>query len=132
MIQWLHRKTNKMLTVSEKNKLPVTTTIPEDVSLVDRVAIAGSAVYAAETSKSITLEFYGSTVNTSAAFTFEIQGPSGRKSAYQGIRQTAPKDLVTSAKVGETVSFTVPAGFNLIINYTAPSTGALSVQGTVE
>lgn len=127
-----NNKANRGVTVSEEKRLPVTTTIPEDITLVDKASKAGSAEYAAETSKTVTLEFFGSADTVSSTISFQLKGPSGKANAVEGIRQTAPKDIVTSGKLGETVSFSVPAGFTLVINYTAPSSGTLSIKGTVE
>ncbi|MFJ2042225.1 hypothetical protein ACIOBL_01410 [Paenibacillus taichungensis] len=132
MFQWFNTKTNRNVTVSDKKRLPVITTIAEDIILVDKASIAGSATYAAETSKTVTLEFYGSTGSVTSTVTFQLKGPSGNAVAIEGIRQTAPKDIVTSGKLGETVSFSVPAGFTLVINYTTPNSGTLSIKGTVE
>ncbi len=132
MFQWLNTARNRLITVSDKNRLPVATTMPEDIVLVDKKSTAGSAEYAAETSKTLTLEFSGSTDVVTATFTFQRKGPSGKAVTIEGIRQTAPMDIVTSAKIGETVSFNIQAGFTLVINHTAPNTGTLSVKGTVE
>ncbi|MCM3131880.1 hypothetical protein M3629_03740 [Paenibacillus polysaccharolyticus] len=125
-------KTNRDVTVSDEKRLPVATTTPVDVVLADKVSNAGSAVYAAEVSKTVTLEFSGSTDTVTSSLTFQLKGPSGKGIAIEGIRLTAPTDVVTSGKLGEVVSFSVPAGFTLVINYTKPSTGTLSIKGMVE
>lgn len=132
MPEYYDTRSGKYLTVSDEHRLPVITAIAESISLVDKSSAAGSATYAAETSKNVTLEFFGSSDTTTSTLSFQLKGPSGKGVPVEGIRQTAPKDIVTSGKLGETVSFSVPAGFTLVINYTKPSTGTLSIQGTVE
>lgn len=125
-------KTNRDVTVSDEKRLPVATTTPEDIVLADKVSAAGSAEYIAKTSKTLTLEFSGSTDTVTSTLDFQIKGPSGKAIAKEGIRLTVPTDIITSGKLGEVVSFSVPAGFTLVINYTKPSTGTLSIKGMVE
>ncbi|WP_429368688.1 hypothetical protein [Paenibacillus sp. DS2015] len=104
----------------------------ETITLINALAVAGNGEYAAVTAKSITVEFYGSAVGTTATFSFYLVGLSGTKRVFAGIRKTVSIEQVTTAVVGDIVSFSVPAGYKLRIENTVAVGGTVTAKGTVE
>lgn len=104
-----------------------------DITVINASAVAGVGEYtgALAKSKSITLEFYGAGAATST-FSFYLVGPSGVKRVAAGIRKTVSIEQVTTAVVGDIVSFGVPAGYKLRIENTLPVGGAVTAKGTAE
>lgn len=108
---------------------------PEIVTLLSAGASAGSVQYPSEptgTDLEITLNYGGSTNATQGTFNTYIIDINGKKAVLPGVRNNINIAQITQASVGDLVSYIIPVGCILRIEYTAPNGGGmLSIKGVL-
>ncbi|MEK4273112.1 hypothetical protein [Paenibacillus sp. FSL R7-0026] len=109
---------------------------PQTVSILGAGSAVGSAAYPAsgvvERSTDITVYYGSSNQATTGTFSTFLIDINNRQSILPGIRQNVSIAQVTSANVGDVVTYTIPAGCKLRVEYTAPTGGGtLSIKGVV-
>lgn len=110
-------------------------TTPEIVTLLSAGATAGSVQYPSEptgTDIEITLNYGGSTNATQGTFNTYIIDLNGKKAVLPGVRNNINIAQINQASVGDLVSYIIPVGCILRIEYTAPNGGGtLSIKGAL-
>ncbi|GAB1154510.1 hypothetical protein YWY31_05350 [Paenibacillus illinoisensis] len=125
----LNKLNNNLLT----DQKDVTT--PEIVTLLSVGTTAGSVEYPSEptgTDIEITINYGGSTNATQGTFNTYIVDLNGKKSVLPGVRNNINIAQINQASVGDLVSYIIPVGCILRIEYTTPNGGGtLSIKGVL-